>query len=93
MTNNQDIESRLIRTCKVWEVLATLRWKANKEAMSQLTPNPLQEVNLPAKPHVHNGAQDRYWVLEGLGVFHWKRKKSMQRTIIYFNSEGKKNQI
>lgn len=63
--------------------------------MSQLTLNPLQEVNLPAKPYVHNGAQDRYWGLGGLGVFHWKRKKSVQQMIAYFNSGGEKkiNQI
>lgn len=54
--------------------MATLRRKANKEAMSQLTLNPLQEVNLPAKPRIHNGTQDRY---RGLDVFYWKRKKEL----------------
>lgn len=57
--------------------------------MSQLTLNPLQEVNLPAKAYVYNGAQDRYWGLGGLGVFHWERKMSMQQTIV-FNSGGEK---
>lgn len=53
--------------------------------MSQLMLNPLQQVNLPTKPYIHNVAQDRYWGLGGLSVFHWKRKKSMQQAIVYFN--------
>lgn len=52
--------------------------------MSQLTPNPLQEVNLPAKPCIHNGAQDRYW---GLDICLLEQKK----TIVYFNLGGKES--
>lgn len=59
--------------------------------MSQLTLNPLQEVNFPAKPYVHHGAQERYWGLGNTSVFHWKRKNSMQQTMVYFNSGGEKN--
>lgn len=50
--------------------------------MSRLTQNPLQEVNLPAKPYVHNGAQDRYWVLKGLGVSHWKKRQCNKQLFV-----------
>lgn len=50
--------------------------------MSQLTLNCLQEANLSGKPYARNGTEDRYQSLGGLGVFHWKRKKSMQQIIV-----------
>lgn len=56
--------------------------------MSQLTLNCLQEANLLAKPYAHNGTEDKS--LGGLGVFHWKRKRSMQQAIVSFNPGGGK---